>query len=72
MSQNLTKVGIVGASGYTGEELVRVLARHPRVALAAVCSRTLAGKAVADELARIDAQRKLDEQTGGEETRGLN
>ena len=25
MSQNLTKVGIVGASGYTGEELVRVL-----------------------------------------------
>ena len=29
-------------------------------------------KAVADELARIDAQRKLDEQTGGEDTRGLN
>jgi uncharacterized small protein (DUF1192 family) len=29
-------------------------------------------KAVADELARLDAQRKLDEQTGGEETQGLN
>ena len=53
MSSNLTKVGIVGASGYTGEELVRVLARHPKVRLAAVCSRTLAGKAVADEIPRL-------------------
>ena len=53
MSPNLTKVGIVGASGYTGEELVRVLARHPRVKLAAVCSRTLAGKLVADEIPRL-------------------
>ena len=35
MTSPLTKVGIVGASGYTGEELVRVLARHPRVRLAA-------------------------------------
>ena len=53
MSQPLTKVGIVGASGYPGEELVRVLARHPHVQLAAVCSRTLAGKAVADEIPRL-------------------
>lgn len=53
MSSNLTKVGIVGASGYTGEELVRVLARHPKVRLAAVCSRSLAGKAVAEELPRL-------------------
>lgn len=53
MSPQLTKVGIVGASGYTGEELVRVLARHPRVSLAAVCSRTLAGKGVADEIPRL-------------------
>ena len=53
MSQPLTKVGIVGASGYTGEELVRVLARHPHVQLTAVCSRTLAGKAVADEIPRL-------------------
>lgn len=53
MSQTLTKVGIVGASGYTGEELVRVLAQHPQVTLAAVCSRSLAGKVVADELPRL-------------------
>ena len=53
MSQSLTKVGIVGASGYTGEELVRVLARHPHVHLATVCSRSLAGKAVAEEIPRL-------------------
>jgi len=38
------KVGIVGASGYAGETLVRLLLGHPRVELAAVTSRTHAGK----------------------------
>ena len=33
--------------------IVRVLARHPRVKLAAVCSRTLAGKSVAEEIPRL-------------------
>jgi N-acetyl-gamma-glutamyl-phosphate reductase len=27
------RVGVVGATGYTGEELVRILSRHPRVEL---------------------------------------
>lgn len=53
MQPSRLPVGIVGASGYTGEELVRLLARHPRVRLASVCSRTLAGKAVADEMPRL-------------------
>ena len=53
MATHRLTVGIVGASGYTGEELVRVLARHPRVRLAEVCSRSLAGKAVADEMPRL-------------------
>lgn len=39
-------VGIVGASGYSGELLVHLLARHPHVELAAVTSRQHAGKAV--------------------------
>ena len=30
------KVGIVGASGYAGETLVKLLLRHPQVQLAAV------------------------------------
>ena len=41
------KVGIVGASGYSGEVLVKLLLQHPRVTLAAVTSRTHAGKALA-------------------------
>lgn len=39
-------VGIVGASGYTGELLVHLLARHPHVELACVTSRQHAGKPV--------------------------
>ncbi|WP_414661246.1 N-acetyl-gamma-glutamyl-phosphate reductase [Horticoccus sp. 23ND18S-11] len=38
------KVGIVGASGYSGEVLVKLLLNHPRVTLAAVTSRSQAGK----------------------------
>lgn len=41
------KVGIVGASGYSGEVLVKLLLAHPRVELAAVTSRTHAGKRLA-------------------------
>jgi N-acetyl-gamma-glutamyl-phosphate reductase len=40
-------VGIVGASGYSGELLVALLLRHPHVRLAAVTSRTHTGKALA-------------------------
>src|SRR6266704_162189 len=41
------KVAIVGASGYSGEELVRLLLQHPRVELTAVTSRQYAGQTVA-------------------------
>lgn len=41
------KVGIVGASGYSGEVLVKLLLGHPRVTLAAVTSRSQAGKRLA-------------------------
>ena len=40
-------VAIVGASGYSGEELVRLLLHHPRVELAAVTSRQYAGQSIA-------------------------
>jgi N-acetyl-gamma-glutamyl-phosphate reductase len=43
-------VAVIGASGYSGEELVRILSRHPRAALAAVTSRSLAGKPLADAM----------------------
>ena len=41
------KVGIVGASGYSGEELVRLLLTHPHVELTAVTSRQYAGQTLA-------------------------
>lgn len=38
------KIGIVGGSGFTGGELIRLLVQHPLVELAFVTSRTHAGK----------------------------
>jgi N-acetyl-gamma-glutamyl-phosphate reductase len=38
------KVGILGASGYTGADAVRLLARHPNVEIAALTANTHAGK----------------------------
>jgi N-acetyl-gamma-glutamyl-phosphate reductase len=43
----IMKVGIIGASGYSGELLVKLLLAHPHVTLAAVTSRTHAGKPLA-------------------------
>lgn len=41
------RTAIIGASGYSGEELVRVLLGHPQVEVVALASRSLAGKSVA-------------------------
>ncbi|MCK9913948.1 N-acetyl-gamma-glutamyl-phosphate reductase [Microbacteriaceae bacterium K1510] len=38
------KVGVLGASGYTGSELVRMLLRHPRVEIALLTAERSAGK----------------------------
>lgn len=43
----MISVGIVGATGYTGVELLRLLASHPQVEIAAVTSRGDAGTPVA-------------------------
>jgi N-acetyl-gamma-glutamyl-phosphate reductase common form len=43
-------LGIVGARGHTGAELVRLVAGHPRFELAYVSSRALAGQRVADHV----------------------
>ena len=47
MSTNKVRVAIVGASGYSGEELVRLLLGHPHVELTAVTSRQNAGQTLA-------------------------
>ncbi len=43
----MVKAGIVGGTGYTGIELLRLLAQHPRVELKAITSRKEAGTPVA-------------------------
>lgn len=44
----MIKVGIVGGTGYTGVELLRLLAAHPQVQLHAITSRKEAGMKVAE------------------------
>jgi N-acetyl-gamma-glutamyl-phosphate reductase len=51
------KVGVVGASGYSGETLVKLLLGHPQVTLGAVTSRQHAGQPLAQV---IPAVRGLD------------
>lgn len=42
------KVGIIGGTGYTGVELLRLLVSHPNIELQVITSRSEAGKPVAD------------------------
>ena len=44
----MIKVGIVGGTGYTGVELLRLLAQHPEVQLSVITSRKEDGVAVSD------------------------
>jgi len=44
----MIKVGIVGGTGYTGVELLRLLVLHPDVSLQVITSRSEAGRKVAD------------------------
>src|SRR5512141_1247200 len=49
----MIKVGIVGGTGYTGVELLRLLAQHPDVEVRAITSRKDAGTKVADMFASL-------------------
>jgi len=57
MTSNRLRIAILGASGYTGAELVRLLARHPQVELRALTADRHAGKPMAEvfpHLGRLD------------------
>lgn len=47
MADSKARIGILGASGYTGNEAMRILLRHPRVELKALTADRHAGKPVA-------------------------
>ncbi|WP_163339124.1 N-acetyl-gamma-glutamyl-phosphate reductase [Desulfopila sp. IMCC35008] len=44
----MIKAAIIGASGYTGVELSRILVNHPHIELCAVTSRQFAGKPISE------------------------
>jgi len=48
VSQKQAKIGIIGASGYTGADAVRLLAAHPNAQIAALTGNAHAGKPLAD------------------------
>lgn len=57
------KIGIVGATGYTGVELLRLLASHPEANVIAVTSRKEAGRSVADYFPSLRGFYDLDFQS---------
>jgi len=55
----MVSVGIVGATGYTGIELLRLLLRHPEVAVRTVTSRSEAGRRLDDLFPSLRGQTDL-------------
>lgn len=54
------KVAVVGASGYTGLELLRILMRHPELEIAAVTSEQRAGRAVGEAFPALRGRLDLE------------
>ena len=48
LGRSMFKVGIVGGTGYTGVELLRILSQHPEVSIQAITSRKEIGMTVAE------------------------
>ena len=55
----MVKVGIVGGTGYTGVELLRMLSQHPQAEITAITSRKEAGLPVADMYPSLRGRVKL-------------
>lgn len=55
----MIKVGIVGATGYTGLELLRLLALHPEVTVSVITSNAEKGKKVAEVFPALSGQYSL-------------
>jgi N-acetyl-gamma-glutamyl-phosphate reductase len=55
----MIKVGVVGGTGYTGVELLRLLAQHPQVEVVAITSRAEAGVKVAEHFPSLRGRCEL-------------
>ncbi len=55
----MVNVGIIGGTGYTGVELIRLLANHPDVSLQVITSRSHAGTPVAEMFPNLRGRVKL-------------
>ena len=55
------KVAVLGASGYTGQELLRLLAMHPSVELVSVTSRQEAGRPLVSVFPRLNGAPSVQE-----------
>ncbi len=60
MADAMLKIGVVGGTGYTGVELLRLLAQHPNCKIASVTSRQEAGSAVAAMFPSLRGRVDLD------------
>src|SRR5262245_16113130 len=56
----MIKAGIVGGTGYSGVELLRLLAQHPQVEIAVATSRQEAGTRVSDAYPSLRGRVELD------------
>ena len=54
------KIGVLGASGYTGAELVRMLLRHPRAEIVLLTAERSAGKAMREVFPQFSPLRSAD------------
>lgn len=55
----MIRVAIIGASGYTGAELARILCNHPQVELTVATSRQYAGKPLAEVFPHLRSKTEL-------------
>jgi N-acetyl-gamma-glutamyl-phosphate reductase len=68
---NLVKVAIAGATGYSGEELIRLLMRHPGIDLACVTSRGNAGQTLEEVYPRYQGHKYSDLKFSASEPREI-
>ena len=55
MSEGRHRIGVIGASGYTGADLVRLAARHPAMEIAVLTANAQAGKTMAEVFPHLAA-----------------